>query len=352
MTPLKSLALAGILCFAPFAHAAPQPQVAFVGDNFTYAWGQQPQFQAHSNWVNYGGQFNFDNASANEGTEATLLQVQKIIASGKKPLIFLNVGEANSEFISPGNQHGLIFAQWAEQWEEIIKTAQQAKLLVIVSTIPYSSLGDVSDMNKWILTYAPAHNIPVVNVSYALNSGAGFAASLGGPQEPNQPPNPTQPVYYVPTTPDPNNLSLPTLTAQGWNLVTDMAEVAIGQATGAIRLKGGYLGTVTFTYDEDAVPVIGSNQLQDGGIVQFTAYGQYSDGSTHVFNNADLYGRIGTWTNSNPTAMTLDQTGAGRGLDAGRANIHFTTPTGATLNEWVMETYVYDPCGVPNCITY
>jgi hypothetical protein len=355
VTHFEALALAGVLSLVPLAHvplahaaSAPQPQIAFVGDSFTAYWGQQPQFLAHANWLPYGS-LGDGNYNANAGTRVALQTVQAIIASGKKPVIFLNVGEADSEFISPGNQHSLIFANWAQGWEQIIKTAQQAKLPVIVSTIPYSYLGDISDMNKWILTYAPAHNIPVVNINYALNSGTGFAASGRGAIDPTGPPIPQAPVYYVPDTPE---LTLPTLTSQGWDLVTDMANVAIGTATGAIKLKGGYLGTVVFSEDEDATSTAGANQLEDGGLVQFTAYGQYSDGSTHVFNNADLYGRTGTWTNSNGLVMTLDQTGVGRMMDAGTTNVKFVTPSGITLNEWTMTTYVDDPCGTPNCITY
>ena len=327
----KLLPFAWVLSFVPLAHAAPapspsQPQVAFVGDAFTYNFGQQPQFKQHPNWIPQGNLDGDTYDTANGGTAQAFQTVQKIIASGKKPVIFLNAGEANAEFITPGNQHGVIFAGWAQQWEQIITTAQQAKLLVIVSTIPESTIGDVSDMNKWILTYAAVHHIPVVNFAYALNSGTGFAASVGGPSENGQP-SPQKPVYYVPMTPTQDNTTvLPTLTSQGWDLVADMAEVAIGTATGAIKLKGGYLGTVTFSFGEDQTPQVGSNQLLDGGVVQFTAYGQYTDGSTHVLNNADLYGRTGTWTNTNPIALTLDQTGAGTGLDAGTANIHFTTP--------------------------
>jgi hypothetical protein len=358
VTHFEAVALAGVLSLVPLAHvplahaaSAPQPQIAFVGDAFTYNFGQQPQFKQHPNWLPQGNLDGDTYDTASGGTTQAFQTVQKIIASGKKPVIFLNVGEANAEFITPGNQHGVIFAGWAEMWEQIITTAQQAKLLVIVSTIPESTIGDVTDMNKWILTYAAVHHIPVVNFDYALNSGAGFAASNGPPAESN--PAPPKPVYYVPMTPTQDNTTvLPTLTSQGWDLVADMAEVAIGTATGAIKLKGGYLGTVTFSFGEDQSPQVGSNQLLDGGVVQFTAYGQYTDGSTHIFNNADLYGRTGTWTNSNPIALTLDQTGAGTGLDAGTANIHFTTPTGVTLNEWTITTGVDDPCGTPNCITY
>jgi hypothetical protein len=352
----KLLPLAGVLSAVLFAHAATpkavaptQPQIAFVGDSLTVNWGQQPQFQAHSNWLPYGASITpFTGIQA--GTEAALATVQAIIASGKKPVIFLNVGESNSEDGTPGNQHSSIFAFWAQGWEAVIQAAQQAKLPIIVSTIAYSDIGDVSDMNKWILTYAPAHGIPVVNIDYALNSGKGFAASGHGSQEPGQPAIPQAPVYYAAPF-DPNTNPSHTLTSQAWDLITDMAEVAIGTYTGAIKLKGGYLGTVEYNENEDAMSIPSANTTVDGSIVQFTAYGQYSDGSTHIFNNADIYGNTGIWTTSNPLALSMDQTGVGRGLDAGKTNIKFITPSGVTLNEWTMTTYVsIYGCGA--CATY
>jgi hypothetical protein len=353
----KLLPLAGVLSLVPFAHAAtpkatapaPVQQIAFVGDYLISTWGQQPQFQAHSNWLPYGSAGTGSAGYVDVGTNAALQTVQAIIASGKKPVIFLNVGQVDADDGSPGNQHSNIFADWAQGWEAIIKAAQQAKLPVIVSTIPYSDHGDVSDMNKWILTYAPAHGIPVVNFDYALNSGTGFAASGHGAEDPYGPPIPQPPVYYMPESSP--NTRVRVLTSQAWDLITDMAEVAIGTYTGAIKLKGGYLGTVEFSENEDAMSIPGANTTSDGSIVQFTAYGQYSDGSTHIFNNADLYGNTGIWTTSNPFVLSMDQTGVGRGLDAGKTNVKFTTPTGTTLNEWTMTTFI-NVYGCGACATY
>ena len=52
--------------------------------------------------------------------------------------------------------------------------------------------------------------------------------------------------------------------------------------------------------DDEDYPVANANTVWDGGYVQFTPYGQYTDGSTHIINNADIDGHIGRWTNSNP----------------------------------------------------
>jgi hypothetical protein len=345
----KLLTLAGLLSFAAsnvFAATPAQPEIAFIGDAVTYQWGQQPQFLKHPNWVSYGANIEGMPGSTYVANGAALLVLQGIIRSGKKPVIHLLVGEADSESESPGNQHSSVFAFWAEGFEELIKTAQEAKLEVIVGTIPYSYFGDVSDMNQWILTYCAAHNIPVINYAFALNSGTGFAASgHDGSLSPGQPLPPQVPSYYL----GPPVYGAVNLSSQGFDLLTDMAEVAIGTATGAIKLKGGYLNTVVYADNEDDGPsFLNSNGVIDGGVVQFTAYGEYTDGSVHPFRNADINGHIGTWTNSNPLALSLDQNGVGTGLAKGSTNVHFTTPSGATLAEWVMYTSV-TVYGCPDC---
>lgn len=353
----KLLTLAGILSLAApsvYAATAAQPQIAFLGDGLTYQWGQQPRFTKHTNWLPYGNNVSGYPGNGYAGTTAALFTLQGIIRSGKKPAaIVLIVGEADSEAVSPGNQHSNIFAGWAQAWEEIITTAQEAKIQVIAGTIPYSYIGDVSDMNKWILTYCAVHNIPVINDDFALNSGTGFAASgHDGVLSPGQPLPPQVPSYYQPQTTQPDGFPSINLSSQGWDLITDMAEVAVGTATGAMKLKSGYLDTVVYYNNEDnGASMPGLNTLIDGAIVQFTAYGQYTDGSVHPFRNADINGHIGTWTNSNPLAMSLDQNGIGIGLDKGTTNVHFTTLSGATINEWIMYTQVYD-YGCGDCNTY
>ena len=62
-------------------------------------------------------------------------------------------------------------------------------------------------------------------------------------------------------------------------------------------------------------------------------------------------GDIGTWRNTNPLAMSLDRNGVGIGLDKGTTDVHFTTLEGATINEWIMYTQVYD-YGCGDCSTY
>src|SRR6202034_707533 len=149
----------------------------------------------------------------------------------------------------------------------------------------------VTAMNKWILVYCAAHNIPVVNYDFALNSGTGFAATQ-------------VPAYYVGPTNATTGVSNYTLTKPGWDLITDMAETGIALASG-VKLTGGYLQTVVLQID--AGTTINGNTVEDANIVQFTPWGQYSDGSIHIINNADVNGHIGTFTSSNPLVVSIDQ---------------------------------------------
>ena len=341
------LTLAGILSVLVVgALAQTQQQVAFIGTGFTQAWGQQPQFAAHANWVSYGSapQNNYE-------TVVVAAQLQTIIASGKKPIIHLMVS-TDTYSISPGYSHSAIFAEWAQGFEEIVTTAQQAKLKIIVGTTPGQAglppgliaYADVTDSNKWILTYCAAHNIPVVNYDFAVTSGTGFAASDSSEGIPGYPSStpiaPAAPVYV-----GPNGFCC---TSQAYDLITDMAQTAIIQVEG-YKLKGGYLNTVVFdgnnVSDFHDDPAVNANNVYDGGIVQFTPYGQYTDGSTHIINNADINGHIGTFTNSNSAALFLDQNGVGTGLRPGTTSVRFTTHGGVTINSWGMNTVIADDQG-------
>jgi hypothetical protein len=321
------------------ATAAPQ-SVAFLSDQYLTEWSQTSAFKAHPNWTAYPTlPQNFPYLTG--GSEAvSLVNLQRIISSGQKPVIFIQTGEATSEAVSPGNQHSSLFAIWAQGWERLIVTAQQAKLPVILSTIPYSIIGDVHDMNRYILTYGIAHNIPVVNFDFAINSGTGFAA---GPQ----------PVYYLPGEPTPvNGFPAEVLTQQAYDLMTDMATVSIGTTTGAIKFKSGYLDTWVWTKNEDSQSYQSGNTNIDGGVTQFIAYAVYTDGSTHRVQNADIDGHIGTWLSSNPLVMSIDWNGVGMGGASGSTSVHFMDPQGKIYSSWTMYNDVYvfgcpnNPCAV------
>ena len=333
-----ALAILGPFFALNSAPAQQQPQVAFIGDNLTYEWQQQPQFQTNKNWLPYG--VNPSGVGAGKGTGAALTELQAIITSGQKPIIHLLVGQADADGVDDGgNQQALIFAVFATNFEKIITTAQAAKLEIIVGTIPYASIGDVAPLNLWLLQYCNAHGIPVINYDFALNGGQGFAASQGGSVAP-------PPVYYnQPTTSVQGLPSLPSLTSAGYNLITDMAETQIGLTAGTFKLIGGYLNDVTLEDLEDAQSVLNGNTVVDGSTIQFTPYGEFSDGKTRIINNADQYGHVGMWTSSSPTVVYMNQFGVGTSFSKGSSNIHFTTNSGITFSEWIMFTDIDDPCG-------
>jgi hypothetical protein len=331
------------------AHAQTQQQVAFIGDGLTWEWQQTPQFKSHKNWIGDGSEVRVGPNSGGVGTDAVLTQLRTIIATGKKPIIHLMVGESNSELPSENFDHAAVMAGFGAGFDEIIVTAQQAKLQIIVGTIPYSLLGDVSDLNKWIFLYCAAHKVPVVNYANAL-SGAGFAASghAGGTTyNPNPNPYPVAPVYWAGTVEIPSSFPYETLTPQGWDLVSDMAQAAIIQVEG-YKLKGGYLQTVGWNGGATSTSTANANFVNTGGTVQFTPYGQFSDGSTHIMNNADIYGHLGTWTSTVSETVWIDPYGVGTGLNLGTANVRFTTPTGMTFNAWRM-TVGLDVYGCSQC---
>jgi Bacterial Ig-like domain (group 2) len=335
----KFLSLACVLSFVMGASAQTQPQVAFIGDNLTYLWQQQPQFQAHKNWLPYGVNVPLrPGGIEGAGTSAALSQLQKVIATGQKPIIHLLVGQADEDNIdSGGDQAAFLFAAFATNMEKIITTAQAAKLKIVVGTIPYSAQGNLNTLNHWIFLYCNAHNIPVINYAFALNTGVGSGAS--GPQ--NQ-----APVYYNPF-PTGNQISLyePSLTSAGYDLITDMAQTEIGLTADTFKLVVGYLNDETMEDLEDPPTAVNNNSVVDGSTIQFTAYGEFSDGSTRIINNADQYGHVGTWTSSSPNVVLMDQYGVGTSYSKGSSNIHFVSNSGIAFYEWTMYVGIDDPSG-------
>src|ERR1700761_8518395 len=109
----STLLIAAILSFVftAGASAQSQPQVAFIGDNLTFVWQQQPEFLTNVNWLGYGVTLPANVPGAGRGTSAALSQLQQIIASGKKPIIHVLVGQADADGVDAGgNQPALILA--------------------------------------------------------------------------------------------------------------------------------------------------------------------------------------------------------------------------------------------------
>jgi hypothetical protein len=351
-TPLISnrlLALSSVILYAlaVSAHAQTQQQVAFIGDNFIADWCIQPEFIGHSNWKCYAteqGQPIPGPGGAVHGSGAALAALKKIVQSGQKPVIFFEAGEEDLAGVAPSNPDSFIMATFATNVIQIIKTAQAAKLPLIIATIPYAYVGDRQPLNDWLMMYAARANVSVVNFDWAMNHPP--ALSVEGP--------PQDITYFCgcgeglgnPTV----NIPYDILTVAGYDLVTDMADTQIGLTEGAFHLIGGYLGTIAQQADLYVIPgsymgaVAGLNTVTDGSAIQFMAYGKYSDGTTRSIRNADINGHIGTWTTSSPNVIWIQQNGLASAMEIGSSNIHFTTLSGVTINEWTM--YVDEPYGI------
>jgi hypothetical protein len=340
----KLLTLVEVFSFAAMGAHAQQPQVAFIGDTLTAQWETSPQFKANKNWLPYGFTPEIGPGCC-KGTGTALAELQQIIATGQKPIIHVMVEEGDSDGEDAGgNQQALILAAYAHGFEQIIKTAQAAKLQIIVGLEPFAVIGDITPLNNWTKLYCLSHGIPVVDYASAIN-GAGFAA--------NWPENDPAPVFYT-SQPNPiiPGLFTSTLTTAGYALITDMAETQIGVTAGTFKLTHGYLNATILPDLEDPESEVNGNSPVDGSIIQFTPYGQYSDGKTRIMNNnaASING-LGTWTSSNQAVVQIQ--GSGNGVAyawaPGTAAVKFTAPNGITFSEWIMYVGADDPCG---CIEF
>ncbi len=338
-------AFAGILsCVLTLgAHAQTQQTVYFIGDNLMYEFGQTPQFKAHAHWVSKATVTPSGPGFGPSGSNAALNEIEAVgtATGGKGGIVFMDAGEGDTEALDPGVTNPGVYISFATNLDRIIQTAQTYKLTLIVGTIPYSILGNKANLNRWIFQDCAAHNIPVVNIDWAMNSGVGYAASGHAQINPGTglPSGPyvQTPVFWAGFADVPGSLPEKVPSTAGWDLIADMIQTQIILTEG-YTLKGGYLGTVTWDAEDNTPSVVSGNSLNVNSEVQFTAYGQYSDGSTHAFRNADRYGQVGTWTNSNYGAMTLDRDGVGYGVNAGQSAVHFKTPGGQVLNGWTMTT--------------
>ena len=125
-----------------------------------------------------------------------------------------------------------------------------------------------------------------------------------------------------------------------------LADRAIAQYVGGVTLKAGYLANEYLEMNgaPPFEPGTGGNTGVPGTEMHWHAYGQYSDGFAEQMANANMLHEYGTWSSSNPEVISIDPYGNAWALAPGTANIHFTTVTGAAINEWIM--YV-DSVSVP-----
>jgi hypothetical protein len=320
----KLLAIAGTLsCALTVGAANAQTPVAFIGGTTMYQWqdsgifGGSPAYQ----WEGYGFKVFGPTGPCVETNEA-LSSLQGIIASGAKPVIHLMVGGADA---ATDDTHTV--AQQLQSFEtcfaNVVTTAQNAKLKILVGTNPFAQRNDIDPYNKFIFAYCTAKGIPVIDYQTLLvRANDNFEDTrywipspivLNGPQGSGTPPS---------------------ITSNGYAIMNALADRAIAQYVGGVTLKSGYLGN---EYQVNGTPPFtGGNDLPVGVPMHWYAYGQYSDGITQPMANANVLQLYGTWTSSNPEVISIDPYGTAWSVAPGTATIHFTTLSGVTLNEWVM----------------
>ena len=326
----KLLAIAGTLSGALTVSAAhAQSPVAFIGGTTMYQWqdsgifGGSPAYQ----WEGYGFKVFGPTGPCVETNEA-LSALQGIIASGTKPVIHLMVGGADSAI---DDTHTV--AQQLQSFEtcfaNVVTTAQNAKLKILVGTNPFSqdNYSDIDPYNKFIFAYCTAKGIPVIDYQTLLvRANDNF-----------------EDIRYWNPTPivlggAPGSGPPPSITSNGYAIMNVLADRAIAQYVGAVTLKAGYLGNEYLEMNgaPPFEPGTGGNTVVPGTEMHWYAFGQYSDGITQPIANANVLHAYGTWTSSNPEVISIDPDGTAWALTPGTANIHFTTLSGATINEWVM----------------
>jgi hypothetical protein len=325
----KLLAIAGaVSCTLTVSAAIAQTPVAFIGGTTMYKWqdsgvfGGSPAYQ----WEGYGFKVFGPTGPCIETNEA-LSALQVIIASGQKPVIHLMVGADDA---ATDDVHTV--AEQLQSFEtcfaNVVTTAQNAKLKIVVGTNPFAT-SDIDPYNKFIFAYCTAKGIPVIDYQTLLiRANDNFEGTQ----------------YWVPP---PEVIVVsgsgvtgtpPTITDKGYTIMNALADRAIAQYVGGVTLKAGYLGNEYLEMNSAPPfePGTGGNTVSPGTEMHWYAFGQYSDGITQPIANANVLQVYGTWTSSNPEVISIDPYGTAWALAPGTANIHFTTLSGATINEWVM----------------
>jgi hypothetical protein len=315
------------LALAVNAHAQ-SPKVAFVGDQFTYAWQQSAAFKANPNWIGAGTSSN----CCLYGTSIYVSTAFPAVLAKHPDYVFVETG--NSDLVegnSAATRWGMQFEDVAEGLISIVQAAKKANVKIIIANI-YDDF-----TNTWIQGFAQNENIPVVNFGDALSKACykGYQ-----PSQPGIAPPPPCAVFANGSSPaDGGPFSITVPNDAGFQIVTQLAQAAI--ATYSLKIKGGYLGDYLIysgdndynTYPPSRTSV---NTVAPGATVQFTPQATWTDGVTRPMTNVPYGGVLGTWSSSNPKIMTVDQQGFAYAYTPGTATIHFTSTTGQVFSPWGM----------------
>jgi hypothetical protein len=326
----KLPAIASALCVLAIGSANAQTSVAFIGGHITYNWQGSGVFGGSSaySWEGYGFKLNTPPGPCYETNQA-LLVLQSIIAGGKKPVIHLMVGADDAAGTSDSFPVSEQLQTFETCFANVVTTAQNAKLKILVGTNPFAQANNIDPYNKFIFAYCTAKGIPVIDYQTLLQRAND---NFEGTEYLIPPPEVLSVIGSVTVGPP------PTISNKGYAIMNALADRAIAQYVAGVTLKAGYLDNEYLEMNgaPPFVPGTSGNTVAPGTEMHWYAYGQYSDGITQQIANANVLQEYGTWSSSDPEVISIDPYGTAWALAPGTANIHFTTLSGATINEWTM----------------
>ena len=306
------------------AHAL-EPAIAFVGGNIMYNWQESGVFGANSSnpfpiWLADGFQV-FDAPGICKETQQAQNEVNTFIQKYPNVIaIHLMVGADDVMGTDDANPPAFVFQQWQGCFTNLVNSVLNAHLKLVVGTIPFTTFNDPKPYNDFIFTLCASKGVPVIDYYTLLRR---WNDNFEGTE------------YWIPES---ATVSTPSITNKGYAIMNSLAASVFDQDLNGATLKAGYLGndTLQMVGDPPFIPASGQNTVAPNTKQHWQAYGQYSDGSTAMIENANINGVYGTWTSSNPAVISIDQYGTSWALGLGTANIHFTTLSGVTINEWTM----------------
>jgi lysophospholipase L1-like esterase len=341
MFSLRAVALM-FTCLSATAMAATpiQPKVVFIGDQLTAGWN----LSSNPNWINKGIEYQYA-VDAEARFQADVVNLHPAI-------VHIMVGAADTEGASPSTQE-FVPLDVGNSIMSMVEQAKAANIKVILGTSPPPPINGINmtPVNAWIEAYGAANNIPVINYADALcgcvgsvgqTGGTGYVYSVGGGDGLGSQP------FLLPTGYD-NAL---TPTAAGYALMTQLAQNTVATVSG-VTLKSGHLQNFDISKYNDGFSIelvpTNENKVLLGAVLQFVAYGAYSDGSTRTLTNTNFAGSSGTWTSSNPGVMSITQSGQSWAISPGTARISYRSPNGIYFSPWDMTVFTCGGTGPNEC---
>jgi hypothetical protein len=338
---IKSLVLPTTLLVVSAASAATPPKIVFYGDQVTVNW------PLPAGYINKGVPGYNTGPGSTTGFDATdaAAPFQAEVVSLHPTIVHIMVGQ-NDASEAHDADYQLKTPQVIAAMTQMVQAAKAANIKMIIGSVMPGEVPN-TEMNEALAAFAAANGVPFISYSDVLCSCL-ESASTGAIAGPG--------TEWVPSGPDcTDGCGLPLLTtsplappgafgapeyeviptATGYALMTQMAEVAIAETTGA-TIKGGYLQNQTLPGTDVSDYPANVNTGSSSSQYQFTPVAVFTDGSTHPLQNSTVAGSSGTWTSSNPQAVFITQTGLATALGAGTSIIKYTAPNGVMFSEWIM----------------